>query len=116
MTPTIRDISEAVAMRFGLEPSVLQSSNRAIRIARPRQIVFFLARELTRNSHPQIARHFSCDHTTVLYGAKRIASLIDGDPDFRATVDGCREILARRGSWKAAALRHVPANPPALAS
>jgi chromosomal replication initiator protein len=71
----IRDIERAVCLRFHLTPERLRGPERQRKIARPRQIAMYLARELTGASLPQIGRHFARDHTTVLFGCKKIAKM-----------------------------------------
>jgi chromosomal replication initiator protein len=44
--------------------------------ARPRQVAMYLCKQMTSRSLPEIGRHFGRrDHTTVMYGVKRIEEL-----------------------------------------
>jgi chromosomal replication initiator protein len=95
MTPTIRDVENAVCVRFGLSRDQMQSPNRARIVSRPRQIAMFLAREMTGLSLPRIGRYFARDHTTILYAARKIARLMAQDASLAAEIAGCRELLAR---------------------
>jgi chromosomal replication initiator protein len=52
MTYIIRDIERAVCQRFKLTPERLRGAGRQRKIARPRQIAMYLARELTDASLP----------------------------------------------------------------
>src|SRR5208282_4802197 len=65
---TISEIQAATCRHFGLSSDELLSSTRTARVAWPRQVAMYLARELTGESLPAIGRHFGGrDHTTVLH-------------------------------------------------
>lgn len=70
--PSIEQIQRRICQRFNLTIFELVSRSRSMRIARPRQIGFWLTRKLTTHSSPLIGRYYSKDHTTVLYGIKRV--------------------------------------------
>ena len=58
-------------------PEELLSTARTARIAWPRQVAMYLARELTGESLPAIGRHFGGrDHTTVLHAWRRTGARI----------------------------------------
>lgn len=69
----IQDICEAVVNRFKVKLSDMQSKKRTKRIAFPRQIGMYLARDLTDLTLADIGAHFGGrDHTTVIYAIERI--------------------------------------------
>ena len=73
---SIENIQKTVADYFKLRVADLLSKRRSRSIARPRQIAMALAKELTNHSLPEIGDAFGGrDHTTVLHGCRRIASL-----------------------------------------
>lgn len=76
--PSIFDVQTAVAGRFGLSVKELVSPARAARLAIPRQMAMYLARELTGSSLHQIGTAFGGrNHTTVVHAcaqAKRRAA------------------------------------------
>ena len=87
-SPSIVDIKTAACEHFGLTPEELLSPSRTVRVAWPRQIAMYLARELTDESLPAIGRQFGGrDHTTVLHACRRTASRIAKDSSSRETVD-----------------------------
>ncbi|HST55622.1 MAG TPA: chromosomal replication initiator protein DnaA [Solirubrobacteraceae bacterium] len=97
MKPAPRSISEIQAAAcevFGISPEELLSSTRSARIAWPRQMAMYLARELTGESLPAIGRLFGGrDHTTVLHAWKRTQARIASDPESRKAVQSLRSRL-----------------------
>ena len=92
----VRDIERAVCQRFKLTPERLRGAERQRKIARPRQIAMYLARELTDASLPQIGRHFARDHTTVIHACKKIAAMAEQGgrmPTYLAEVRAILEAL-----------------------
>jgi chromosomal replication initiator protein len=90
---SIAAIQAAVGEHFGISREELLSPGRAARIAWPRQVAMYLARELTGDSLPEIGRRFGGrDHTTVLHACRRTAARIATDDSARQLV----EMLCRR--------------------
>ena len=61
-------IIEAIERAFGIID--LQSESRTKRVADARQLAYFLMREHTEMSYPDIALVFNRDHATVMKGVK----------------------------------------------
>src|SRR5689334_22503430 len=79
---TIEAIVRVVAEKFSLQPAQLKQKTNERKIAYPRQIAMFLAKELTQASLPEIGRAFSGKHhTTVLHSINKIEQLRQKDPD-----------------------------------
>ncbi len=77
---SIENIQKTVAEYFKIRVGDLLSKRRTRSIARPRQVAMALAKELTNHSLPEIGDAFGGrDHTTVLHGCRRIASLRESD-------------------------------------
>ena len=94
---SIAEIQAAVGAHFGLTPGELLSTTRSARIAWPRQVAMYLARELTGESLPSIGRHFGGrDHTTVLHACRRASTRLAGDEDARRAVEKLCESLTAR--------------------
>jgi chromosomal replication initiator protein len=95
--PTHRSVDEiqaAACEQFGLSPTELLSASRTARIAWPRQVAMYLARELTDESLPAIGRRFGGrDHTTVLHAWRRTKTRIAEDPSAREAVENLRRSL-----------------------
>ena len=93
---TIEEIQKKTAEFYKLDLKELHSARRARRVARPRQVAMYLARELTTRSLPDIGRRFGGrDHTTVLHACRRIEALCKSDPVFQQEVDFLRKVLGR---------------------
>ena len=85
-----------IADFYKLDPRDFQSQQRSRRVARPRQVAMFLAREITARSLPEIGRRFGGrDHTTVLHACRRIAALCNEDPTFKQEIDFLKQVLAK---------------------
>jgi len=79
---TIESIIRVVADRFSMQPSQLKQKTNERKIAYPRQIAMYLAKELTPASLPEIGRAFSGKHhTTVLHSIQKIDDLRQRDSD-----------------------------------
>ena len=85
---TIDEIQAATCRHFGVSSDELLSSGRSARIAWPRQVAMYLARELTDASLPAIGREFGGrDHTTVLHACRRASARISTDTASREAVE-----------------------------
>ncbi|EIC22517.1 chromosomal replication initiator protein DnaA [Thiorhodovibrio frisius] len=88
---TIENIQKVVAAYYKIRTADLLSAKRTRSITRPRQIAMTLAKELTKNSLPEIGKAFGGrDHSTVIHAAKKIAELRVAD----ALIDeDCKNLL-----------------------
>ncbi len=94
---TIEEIQRKTAEYYKLDLRELHSPRRVRRVARPRQVAMFLARELTSRSLPDIGRRFGGrDHTTVLHACRRIEELCRTDPVVQQEVEFLRKVLGPR--------------------
>jgi chromosomal replication initiator protein len=91
---TIAEIQAAACEHFGLSSDELLSKARVTRVAWPRQVAMYLARELTGESLPAIGREFGGrDHTTVLHACRRTSARIAADASSREAVEKlCRAL------------------------
>ncbi|MCC6889628.1 MAG: hypothetical protein IT536_13925 [Hyphomicrobiales bacterium] len=72
----IADVRRALARFFGVSEQDIDRAGRTARIARIRQIGFFLCRTHTTRSLPEIGKSFGDrDHSTVLHGIRKIEAL-----------------------------------------
>jgi chromosomal replication initiator protein len=96
--PTLEHIQQFVAEAFGLSREELVSADRTARVAWPRQVAMYLARQHTHETLPAIGRSFGGrDHSTVLHACKRAADRLGSDPDAYQTVRDLTERLAGPG-------------------
>jgi chromosomal replication initiator protein len=87
-TPTIAKIQEAICAYFSVSRDELLSRSRAQRLAWPRHVAIYLARELTDHSLPVIGREFGGrDHSTVLNACKRAAAHLAADPKAYSAIE-----------------------------
>lgn len=88
-------IKNAVAQHYGLAASELVSDDRSRRVAHPRQVAMFLARETTDLSLPNIARRFGRkDHTTVLHAVRAVEQRMRDSEAYACEVVAVRQIVA----------------------
>jgi chromosomal replication initiator protein len=92
--PSIDEIQAAACQHFGVSSAELLSAKRTPRLAWPRQVAMYLARELTGESLPTIGRQFGGrDHTTVLHAWRRTVARIASDDASRTAVEKVCESL-----------------------
>jgi chromosomal replication initiator protein len=101
---TLDQVVEAVCAYYNVSREALLSTNRSRTIAFPRQMAMYLARTETDNSLPQIGAGLGDrDHTTILYGCDKIASLLDTDTSARRDMLEIKAaIYAGNGSYTTA--------------
>lgn len=91
---SIAEIKAAACQQFGVSAEELVSPTRTARLAWPRQVAMYLARELTQESLPAIGRAFGGrDHTTVLHAWRRTEERMTANPSSRTVVEDLRARL-----------------------
>ena len=82
--PNIQTIQSTIAAHYGISIAELISKKRERKIAMPRQIGFYLARQLTQASFPEIGAAFGGkDHSTVMHGVKKVTESLRGNNQLR---------------------------------
>ncbi|MCU0314067.1 MAG: chromosomal replication initiator protein DnaA [Solirubrobacteraceae bacterium] len=95
--PSIEDVQRLACEAFGLTRDELVSPSRASRLAWPRQLAMYLAREHTGASLPVIGEQFGGrGHTTVLHACRRAATRLAGDPEASQLVNELSTRLSTR--------------------
>jgi chromosomal replication initiator protein len=85
---SIENIQRLVCKEFGLSLAQLKSKNNSKKIAYPRQIAMYLAKQLTPTSLPQIGREFGGKHhTTVLHSINKIEGLRKTDRELHRLIN-----------------------------
>ncbi len=76
---SVYEIQLATAAYYGLRLSDLKSTRRERKIARPRQLAMYLAKQMTALSLPDIGGQFDRDHTTIIHAVRTIEGLLERD-------------------------------------
>ncbi len=81
---SVEQVLAAVCAYYNVSLEALVSSNREKSIAYPRQMAMYLARAETSASLPQIGLKLgNRDHSTVLYGYKKVKNLVETNASVR---------------------------------
>lgn len=91
---TILDIQTAVARKFGVELSQINSTERTQSLVIPRQVAMFISRKYTAMSLEEIGKAFGKKHATILHGVKCIQQRLEEDVQLKEAVE---QILAEFG-------------------
>ena len=98
-TTSVPQIQQLVAEAFSLSVDELLSEDRSTRVAWPRQLAMYLAREHTDATYPALGKAFGGrNHTTVISACQRVCERIASDPDASEAV---RTLTARIGDRNA---------------
>ncbi|MFN3387482.1 MAG: helix-turn-helix domain-containing protein [Allosphingosinicella sp.] len=90
---TVAEVVLLVSSEFGVSRAELVSEHRGREIAHPRQVVMYLASQVTPASLPQIGRRLNRDHTTVMHGIRAVRKRMAEDPELAARVGRLRRAL-----------------------
>lgn len=97
---TIRQIQQVTNKHFGITKEQLFQRRRTKAVVFPRHIGIYFAKQLTKNSYPEIGRRFGdMDHTSVMYAVKKIEREIK--TDWRVAYD-VAHIESAIAHWEAA--------------
>ena len=94
--PTPDLIIGEVCRFYSIEENILRSTQKTRNTAEARQVAMYLIRKMTNLSLPDIAKEFGKNHTTVLYGIKRIEEELGNTTS--GLQDNIREITANINS------------------
>jgi len=85
---TVEKIQKLVCHEFKIKAAQLKSKNNSPKIAFPRQIAMYLAKELTNASLPEIGKKFGGKHhTTVIHSVRKIDKMRTDDPEFNKQIN-----------------------------
>ena len=109
--PAIRKVVEKF---YGISEKDMRGPRRTRKLARPRQIAMYLARELTPASLPRIGTHYGRDHTTVLHACRVVAKRLAQDPalnddisHFRAVLTGAPLVIVKHPKYGESSITSV---------
>lgn len=84
---SIGQIQKAVADNFKTTVDGLRARSNAREVLLPRQVAMYICKQLTKNSYPEIARHFGGKHhTTVIHSVEKIERLTATDAELNRTI------------------------------
>lgn len=81
--PKMRLILRTVGDYYGIKPELITENSRTEKIAKARQMSFYLARMMTDASFPQIGDFLNRDHSTVVHGFYKIVNDLQSSPELR---------------------------------
>ncbi len=92
--PKIDTIKSVVARYYDMTKADLESSSRQRPLAQARQIAMYFCRELTTCSFPLIGYNFGKrDHTTVIYGCRKVTNRLKKEPELKAELDKVKALI-----------------------
>ncbi|MGB5866683.1 MAG: chromosomal replication initiator protein DnaA [Arcobacteraceae bacterium] len=91
------DIINIVSTELNIKPSDLKSSKRTKNVVDGRRTVIYLARELTHNSMPDIAKFLGMkDHSSVSKNISKANELIEKDENFRLKLENLKNKIINK--------------------
>lgn len=85
---TVEKIINEVSHIFNVSPDEIRSQNRNAQISTARQVAIYVISKITGLSYTSIGKDFGGrDHSTVVYAVKKVKSVMQKDPAYRATVE-----------------------------
>ncbi len=91
---TVEKIICVVCNHFKIKPNQLKSKNNSPKIAFPRQVAMYLAKETAKLSLPEIGRKLGGKHhTTVLHSIRKIDQLKRRNPEFNKEINNLIRLL-----------------------
>ena len=85
---TVEKIIAEVARTYNISPDDIKSQKQDAKTSKCRQLAMFIVKETTELSSSQIGDEFGGkDHSTVLYGVKKIKKEMDRNPSLRETAE-----------------------------
>ena len=91
------NIIEVVSNQLNIKPSDLKSSKRTANVVNGRRMVIYLARELTLNSMPDIAKFLGMkDHSSVSKNISKANELIEKDENFRLNLENLKNKIINK--------------------
>jgi chromosomal replication initiator protein len=92
--PRVEMIKKMICSYYDITWNELTSPRRNNRLVHARQVAYYIIKNHTTLSYPQIGRKFGGrDHTTILHGFNKIKNQILKDADLNAEVTGLSNLL-----------------------
>ncbi|NQY24329.1 MAG: chromosomal replication initiator protein DnaA [Campylobacteraceae bacterium] len=91
------DIINVVASELNIKPSDIRSKKRTATVANARRVVIYLARDLTHNSMPDIAKFLGMkDHSSISHNIKKANELIEKDQNFKLIIQNLKNKIINK--------------------
>jgi len=91
---TVEKIQKLVCHKYKIKPTQLKSKNNSPKVAFPRQIAMYLAKELTKSSLPEIGKKFGGKHhTTVIHSIRKIEKLRRENSEFNKEINSLMSFI-----------------------
>ncbi|MGA1931834.1 chromosomal replication initiator protein DnaA [Arcobacter sp. YIC-464] len=91
------DVIDIVARELNIKPSDIKSKKRTATVANARRVVIYLARELTHNSMPDIAKFLGMkDHSSISHNIKKANELIEKDENFKLIIENLKNKIINK--------------------
>ncbi len=91
---TIENIQKVVADYYNIKVAEMHSNRRPAKIALPRQIAMYLARELTQHSLPEIGTNFGGrNHATVMHAVRKITQERQGNAELNHEIHVLEQMI-----------------------
>ncbi|RXJ86142.1 chromosomal replication initiator protein DnaA [Arcobacter sp. CECT 8985] len=91
------DIINVVASELNIKPSDIKSRKRTATVANARRVVIYLARELTHNSMPDIAKFLGMkDHSSISHNIRKANELIEKDENFKLIIENLKNKIINK--------------------
>ncbi len=89
------EICAACSKYYHVKEEELLSNKRTKNIARARQVVMYLMREILGHSHQKIGRFFDKHHTTIMYGIEEVEKKIKEDASFAMEISTLKKDITK---------------------
>ncbi|QKF72230.1 chromosomal replication initiator protein [Aliarcobacter faecis] len=91
------DIINIVSSELNIKQSDIKSKKRTATVANARRVVIYLARELTHNSMPDIAKVLGMkDHSSISHNIKKANELMEEDENFKLVIQNLKNKIINK--------------------
>lgn len=98
------NIIREVESEYGISYNDLKGAKRSLKTAHARHVVFYVAKETTGLSFPEIGRRMGGkDHTTILHGHRRVSKIVEAGGEEADRIESIKikskNRMAHTGYW-----------------
>lgn len=93
MKSSKENILEAVCQYFNLSQNMVISLNRRADLVKARQFYFYLCRNLTEETLPNMSNYIGRNHATAIHAIKQIKALMSVYPDIKRDIKQIKKLL-----------------------